>query len=128
MEIIFLVGRILFGGFFLLSGISHFTKRSMLSGYAASKGVPMASFFIAVAGVLLLLGGAGILLGAYIEWAVLALVLFFVPVTLKMHAFWKDTDPQSRAMNMTQFLKNSALLGASLMILSIPAPWLYSVL
>mgnify|MGYP001573731306 CR=1 FL=1 len=82
---------------------------------------------VAIAGILLLLGGAGMLLGSYVEWAVIALVLFFVPVTLKMHAFWKDTDPQARAMNMTQFLKNSALLGASLMILSIPTPWMYSI-
>lgn len=126
MDILFLIGRILFGGFFLFSGISHFTKMSMMSGYAASKGVPASTFFVAIAGIFLLLGGAGIILGAYIQWAVATLVLFFVPVTLKMHAFWRDTDPQSRAMNMTQFLKNSALLGASLMMLAIPAPWIYS--
>lgn len=127
MEILFLIGRILFGGYFLFSGLNHFTKMNMMSGFAASKGIPMPTVLIAVTGVLLLLGGAGILLGVYIQWAVAALVLFFVPVTLKMHAFWKDSDPQSRMMNMTLCLRNIALLGASLMALSIPTPWIYSI-
>lgn len=127
MEIIFLIGRIFFGGYFLFSGLNHFTKMNMMSGFAASKGVPMPTFMVAVGGVLLLLGGAGMLFGVYIQWAVIALVLFFVPVTIKMHAFWKDSDPQSRMMNMTLCLRNIALLGASLMTLSIPTPWIWSI-
>ena len=33
MEIIFLIGRILFGGYFLMGGINHFTKKEMMKGY-----------------------------------------------------------------------------------------------
>src|SRR2546427_183891 len=32
-------GRLIFGGYFLYSGIHHFTDREMLIGYAKSKGV-----------------------------------------------------------------------------------------
>ena len=34
MEIIVLVGRILFGGFFIVMGINHFQNLAMMSGYA----------------------------------------------------------------------------------------------
>ena len=40
MEIVLLVGRILFGGFFIMSGLNHFQNLGMMSGYAESKNVP----------------------------------------------------------------------------------------
>jgi len=33
MEILLLLGRILFGGFFIMSGINHFTNVKMMAGY-----------------------------------------------------------------------------------------------
>lgn len=69
----------------------------------------------------------GILLGVYVELAVLALALFFVPVSFKMHNFWAVQDPQQKMAEMVNFLKNMALLGAALMTLAIPTPWAFSV-
>jgi uncharacterized membrane protein YphA (DoxX/SURF4 family) len=40
MDIVVLVGRILFVFLFLTSGVAHFTKRQMTAGYAASKVCP----------------------------------------------------------------------------------------
>lgn len=126
MEIAFLIGRILFGGYFLMNGLNHLIKFGMLQGYAASKGVPSPGLAVVVAGLLILLGGAGMLLGAYIQWAVAALVVFLVPVSFKMHNFWSVSDPQMKMAEMVNFTKNMALLGAALMILAIPTPWPYS--
>ena len=125
-EILFLVGRILFGGFFLMSGINHFKGLCMLKGYAASKGVPAPGLAVAVSGLLMLVGGLGVILGVYIMWSVTALVLFLLPVTFIMHAYWKDTDPNMRMNNRINFMKNLALLGAALMLLIISTPWVYS--
>ena len=124
----FLVGRILYGGFILNSGWSHFKNNAAFTSYAASKGVPLPKLSVLVSGLFLLVGGLGILLGVYVQWAILALVLFFVPVTFMMHAYWKDTDPNVKMSNRINFWKNVALLGATLMFLAIPEPWLYSVL
>lgn len=41
MKPVFLIGRILFGGFFLYNGINHFKNRNMLAQYAGAKNVPM---------------------------------------------------------------------------------------
>ncbi|MBI2577570.1 MAG: DoxX family protein, partial [Candidatus Wildermuthbacteria bacterium] len=88
MEALFLVGRILFGGFFVFSGINHFMKLSMMTGYAQSKKVPMPKLGVMISGILLIAGGSGILLGAYVEWASLALIVALVPISLMLHNFW----------------------------------------
>ncbi|MBI5230209.1 MAG: DoxX family membrane protein [Candidatus Magasanikbacteria bacterium] len=120
---LFLLGRVLFGGFFVKSAFNHFTQVDMLTGYTASKGVKPAKFWVLFTGFLLLIGGLGIILGIYVQWAIAALVLFLAPASFLMHAFWKDTDPNMKMMNTINFYKNMALLGAALMALMIAAPW-----
>jgi hypothetical protein len=36
-----------------------------------------------------------------------------------MHAFWKETDPQAKQLEQIQFSKDTALAGASLMLLGL---------
>ncbi len=127
MEILFLVGRVLFGGYFLMNGANHFLKNAMLAGYATSKGVPFARVAVYGTGLMLLGGGLGIFLGLYVQWAVLLLVVFLVVVSFKIHNFWVVADPNMKMMDMTHFLKNMALAGAALMLLAIPEPWYLSV-
>lgn len=125
--ILFLIGRILLGGYFLRSAYNHFRYLPMMAGYAGSKGVPVPKLAVAGSGLLLLIGGLGILLGVWISWAVLALALFLIPVTFKMHNFWKDTDQVAQMNNSVNFFKNLALLGAILILLMIPEPWEFSL-
>ena len=47
------------------------------------------------------------------------IVLFLVPVTIVMHAFWKISDPQAMQMAQVDFFKNISLLGAALLITQI---------
>ena len=127
MDIAFLIGRILFGGFFVMMGMNHFMKMGMMTQYAASKNVPSPKFAVMISGMLIILGGLGIFLGAYVQWAVIALVLFLVPVSFKMHNFWAIQDQQEKMMQMVNFLKNMAFAGAALMALAIPTPWAFSI-
>lgn len=120
MLYLFVIGRILLGGYFLMSGYSHFKNLKMLSGYAGSKSVPMPTAAVFVTGLLLLLGGAGILLGVYVQFAVACLVVFFVGVTFKMHDYWTLQEPMQKMTQEINFKKNLALLGAVLMLLAIP--------
>ncbi len=41
MKAPFLIGRLLFAGFFINSGISHLKNRKSMAGYARAKGVPV---------------------------------------------------------------------------------------
>ncbi len=123
MEYLFVFGRILLGGYFIMSGYNHFKNLGMLTGYAGSKGVPMPKVAVFVTGLMMLLGGLGILLGVYVQLAVLLLSLFLIGVTFKMHQYWEVADPMARMGEQVNFYKNLALLGAVLMLLAIPLPW-----
>ncbi len=127
-NVLFLIGRIIFGIYWLISAGGHlFFNRAALKGYARSKRVPAPGIAIGITGILLLFGGAGILLGVYTTWAIGALILFLLPVTLTMHNFWIDRDAASRTSNMMNFSKNMALLAALLMLLAIPTPWPFAL-
>lgn len=128
MNILFLVGRLIFGGYFLMSAWSHFKNLDGLSGYAESKGVPSPRAAVFVSGILLLLGGLGVVFGIAPQASLALLIIFLVPVSWKMHAFWKETDPNRRMMERVQFMKNMALIGALLMLYSVSVPWVYNVL
>lgn len=116
---LFLLGRVLFGGYFMLAGLNHFIHLKMMSGYAASKKVPMPVAAVIFTGLLLFLGGLWIATGMYVEVGVAELALFFVGVTPVMHDFWNDKDPMVKMNNRVNFQKNVALLGAALMLLQI---------
>ena len=123
----FLVGRILVGCYYLQSAFHHFTQVGHLSRAAAAHGVPAPEVGVIVGGLLLLVAGLSFLLGLFPRIGVAALVLFLVPVTLIMHAFWADHDPVQQQNNIINFTKNIGLLGSSLMFLAVPRPWPYSV-
>lgn len=126
-QLTLLLGRLLLGGYFLHAGYSHFRHRKMMAGYAASKGVPLALPAILGTGILLAAGGLSVLTG-YLPYVGLGLLaVFLVGVTPKMHDFWNVTDPMARMGERVNFLKNSALLGAVLMLTAIATPWAYGL-
>lgn len=127
MAIVFLIGRIIFGGYFLLNAYNHLVKGGHMVGYAASKRVPSPKLAIVVSGILLLIGGISMVLGLYPLIGVIALVVFLIPVSFIMHAFWKIQDPMARMGERIAFQKNMALIGAALMMLAISTPWIWSV-
>ena len=126
MTAIFLVGRLLLGGYFLYSGINHFLNLSFMAGYAGSKGVPAPEVAVLFSGLLLIVAGACILLGFYPKLGVACAALFFIGVTPMMHNFWA-APPEAQMSEMINFTKNFALLGATLMFVAIPEPWPASV-
>ncbi|MET7363740.1 DoxX family protein [Streptomyces sp. NPDC005562] len=60
--------------------------------------------------------GAGLMLatGRVPRVAALALAGTLVPTTLAGHAWWKEKDPEQRAAQRTQFIKNVSLFGGLL--------------
>ena len=126
MTTIFIIGRIVFGLYWLMSAYNHLFKSAPLVQYATFKKVPSPKFAVIGSGVLLLIGALSILSGDWTRCGILLLVIFLLSVSFSMHAFWKDTDATMKMNNMINFTKNMALVGALLMLLSLPTPWLYS--
>jgi len=78
---------------------------------------------VAGSGFLILLGGLGVILGTYVDVSLLLIAIFLFGVTPKMQQFWKETDPNRKMMKMQQFLKNMALLGATLALYALSSGW-----
>lgn len=122
MSIVFLVGRIILGGYFLFNAFNHLTNVDQMEGYAASKDVPLPRMAVIGTGVLLALGGAGIVLGFAPQLAILLLLLFLLPTTFMMHEFW-SLEGEERMNERVNFTKNLALVGALLMLLTLSSGW-----
>lgn len=127
MKIPFLIGRLVFGGFFLYNGINHLKERKSLTGYAQSKNVPMAEVAVTATGVVLIAGGTSILLGIKPKLGAAAIATFLGGVSPVMHDFWRMEDPTQRMHEMVNFTKNLALLGGALALLGVDEPWPVSV-
>ncbi len=117
MEAVFWIGRILFGGYFLLNGLNHLFKLNQMASYAAAKKVPVPKLAVIVTGLMLLAGGLAVLTGLYVTIGLWLLVIFLVFVTPWMHNFWTVQDPMQRMGEQVNFLKNIGLLGAVLLLL-----------
>jgi putative oxidoreductase len=112
MPITLLAARILFATIFILAAPRHFTAEAI--SHAADLGVPWPRLAVPLSGVIALAGGLGVLLGYQTRWSALALIVFLVPVTLGMHAFWRIADPAQRHIQLAMFMKNVALIGGAL--------------
>ncbi len=117
MEVVFWIGRILFGGYFVLSGLNHLFQLNQMASYAAAKKVPAPKLAVVVTGLMLLAGGLAALLGLYVQVGLWLLVIFLVVVTPWMHNFWTVQDPMQRMGEQVNFFKNIGLLGATLLLL-----------
>jgi uncharacterized membrane protein YphA (DoxX/SURF4 family) len=114
--ILILIGRLLFVALFLKSAYGHITRRKMMAGYAAARGVPAAEFLVVATGVQMAAGSLMVALGLWPDLGALILFLFLIPTAFWMHAFWKEDEPRNRAMEQVQFYKDLALAGAALVM------------
>lgn len=127
MKLPFLLGRVIFGGYFLQAGIHHFTERKMLSQYAGSKNVPMPELAVQASGLALIVGGTSILLGVKPKVGAAAIIGFLAGVSPVMHDFWKLEDPEKKMHEMVNFTKNLALMGGAIALMGVEEPWPVSV-
>jgi uncharacterized membrane protein YphA (DoxX/SURF4 family) len=120
---LFVLGRAIFGSYFIYSGVHHFLHEHELKGYAASKGTPGPDAAVLGTGAMLVAGGASVLAGVRPHRGLATLIAFLVPTSLMMHRFWEVEDAQARQNEMINFSKNMALVGAMLMMMELDAPW-----
>lgn len=125
--LLLLAARVLFGGVLAFMGLNHFLQTEGMAAYAEAKGIPAPRLAVLFSGGQLVFGGVLLAIGAYPVLAAGAIALFFVVVTPMMHDFWGVPEDQQQD-EMTGFLKNVGLLGASLLFLALGTQdWSYAV-
>ena len=122
MHNLVLAGRILFGGLMVYAGIMDLVDIKLMAQITGSKGMPLPTLSVAVAAIILILGGLSILANYRIKIGVLLIWIFLVPVTLIIHNFWAFDDPAARGNEMAHFLKNILILAGVLVFLNLAAP------
>ena len=115
MEVVFLIGRILFALLFLISGLTIHMSRQGVE-YARAYGAPAPELMVPLSGAAIIAGSLSVALGVWADLGALVLAAFLLGVAPIMHAFWKEQDEQMKAMQQAQFMKNVALAGAALII------------
>ncbi len=113
MKAPFLIGRLIFGGYFIYNGINHFKQTETIAQYAGAKKVPRPREAVMATGAMMLLGGTSILLGIKPKYGAAAILGFLAGVSPIMHDFWRAEDPNQR-------MNDAALM-------AVEEPWPLSV-
>ena len=101
-----LIGRILLGAIFLISGISKIADPQGTQQYMQAMGMTWATTLFYVGAIVIEVGGGlSLLLGYWTRAGALALMLFMIPTTLIFHTNFGDQN------QMIHFLKNLAMFG-----------------
>jgi putative oxidoreductase len=115
MNYVELVGRVLYAAIFLLASPRHFSPEGI--AHATDLGVPFAALFVPASGVIMILGAVSVMSGYHTRWGAALLIVFLIPVTFSMHAFWTIHDPVAMRIQLGMFMKNVSMLGIALMLL-----------
>jgi uncharacterized membrane protein YphA (DoxX/SURF4 family) len=121
MDVVLVIGRVLFALIFIHLGIAHLTKLEAMTGYAKYKKVPAAKLSVIVSGLMILIGGLYIALGIYADLGALLIAAFLIPTAVLMHAFWKETDATAKQNESIAFFKDISMAGAALIIFVLVA-------
>jgi putative oxidoreductase len=119
MDVVNVVGRVLFAFLFLQNGYNHLAHPKVMVPFGEYIGVPSPKLSVPGTGVMMLVGGVLIALGLWADLGAILLILFLPAAGFYGHAYWKETDPNMRAAQTAQFYKNIALTGAALFIFAI---------
>lgn len=114
-DLIFLLGRVLLGGAFLVAGIRNFVNIEKLVALMTSRKVPNARP-VTMAGVALqTVCGALMMIGVLTPWAALGEAVFLIAATLIVHPYW--TFPKAeQGPHVGACLVNTGLVGSFLML------------
>ncbi|HYF42431.1 MAG TPA: DoxX family protein [Ramlibacter sp.] len=118
-----LAGRALLALLFIPAGWGKIAGFAGVSGYIASKGIPLPELCAAIAIAAELGLGLLLLVGWQARWAALGLAVFTLVVTPIFHNFWAMPEAQ-QMMQQQAFFKNLAVAGGLLVVTAFgPGGW-----
>lgn len=113
-----MVGRVLFSTYFLAMGTSHLVHFREHSAFIGGKGVPFARLATILTIVMMVSGGALVLFHWHTSIGGALLFGIIFPAPFFLHHFWNETDSYSRLSEFAHFIKDLALAGAALLLIS----------
>jgi putative oxidoreductase len=115
VDVVFLIGRILFVVPFVLSGLTiHFSRQGVDA--ARGYGAPAPQLMVPLSGGVIVVAGLSVALGIWGDLAALVLAAFALAILPIMHAFWKEEDAMTQQGQIVNFIKNVSMAGGALAI------------
>jgi putative oxidoreductase len=113
------LGRIMIATIFFMSAVGNkIPNFNNVAGYMASEGVPMSLVMLVGAIVFLIAGSLSIIVGFKARIGATLLLVFLALATYFFHDFWTFEDPQAKQDQMIQFMKNLALMGTMVFLMT----------
>jgi uncharacterized membrane protein YphA (DoxX/SURF4 family) len=117
MDVLFLIGRILFVAIFVFSGVmAHLVGYKQGVAYAKSYNAPLPKILVPASGVTAIAGGLMVGFGVLADLGAMLIAAFLIGITPIMHAFWNERDAQTRQTQLAMFMKNLGLLGGAIIV------------
>ena len=113
------LGQIMIATIFLMSTVGNkIPNFNKVAGSMASDGVPMPQVTLVGAIVFLIAGSLSIIVGFKARIGATLLLVFLVLATYFFHDFWTLEDAQAKQDQMIQFMKNLALMGTMVFLMT----------
>jgi len=110
-----LLARLALAALFVPSGFAKIAGFAGITGYVASKGVPLPELAAAIAIAAELGLGLLLLIGFQTRWAALALAIFVAAISPIFHNYWAVPAEQVTLQKL-MFFKNMAIAGGLLLL------------
>jgi putative oxidoreductase len=114
-DLLWIAGRTLLGGPFVVGGIRHCFHFPPLAQMMAARGVPAAKFVLAAGTALQILAGAAVIAGFQLLWAVAALIVFTIVASVMFLNFWNMQGPE-RVNAVNALWGNVSIIGGLLVV------------
>jgi len=119
-----LIGRWALAWFFLSAAWDRAAHWNATIHLMAVEHIPAAAPLLALALLVMILGGLSLVLGFYTRHGALILFGFTVVVTVLMHDYWHIHKAVARAADYELFVRNVAIAGALLLLVGMgPGPF-----
>ena len=121
-DLIVLAGKILLGGVFVVAGLRHLMIVPVLATAVAARGVPFPRAAVLAGTGFQIVAGLALVLGFFVTWASLGLILFTIVASFLLVNFW-DKEGEERIALSNAFQTNIGLIGGLLLAAALnPAP------
>lgn len=120
MDVIMMLGRLLFALVFIGSGIGHLSQTESTARAAAARNVPSPRLVAQGSGLVWLAGGLGVVLGIWTDLAFLGLAIAVLITAFVMHPFWGE-EGERQQIEMAHFMKNLSIAGAAIALFAVTA-------
>ena len=112
------LGRVFLSGEFIYGGYHAAKEPGGRVQMAEKIGIPNAELMVKVDGTLMVIGGILLALGIKPKLAAVILAACLIPTTYAGHRFWDEESKQASNQQLTQFMKNLAMLGGLVIVLA----------